>query len=275
MRRKLRTVRCRLISGDSGDFYDNLCSPWRLFIKQMVQGGIVQNSRTSAKTKLWMIVLFTSAMQTPEPTATLLRDRNEQHDTHFALSRRRLPGWGRRPAQGHLRQFRQKRGETPPPDRLRLCDQVDEVLTTDRTLLIMYRTVRTRLASSRPSLTFDACQGIVSFMAIDVLRAPGSCEHRYFHDLESLIYVLCYLCSLCPWSTGFDKDMEISGKCIATWLAEEGDSFCNIDVRKSDTVSSREVFSKRTLKSIQPAFAPLADFSRAALTSLTSACGSV
>jgi len=64
--------------------------------------------------------------------------------------------------------------------------------------------------------------GTLPFMAIDRLRAVPKFLHSYFHDLESLFYVLCWICTLyagpCDKKRTFFKvTFPYRGTTIAVW----------------------------------------------------------
>ena len=94
-------------------------------------------------------------------------------------------------------------------------------------------------------------------MAIELLRSVGNFEHEYHHDLESLFYVLCYICSACAGPGKDGKKVDISEKPIAGWFGKEGDKFGDIGGRKILTVESDEAFQDSILSNLQPAFKQL------------------
>ena len=103
--------------------------------------------------------------------------------------------------------------------------------------------------------TYYVChKGTLPFMAIELLRSVGNFEHEYHHDLESLFYVLCYICSACAGPGKDGKKVDISEKPIAGWFGKEGDKFGDIGGRKILTVESDEAFQDSILSNLQPAF---------------------
>ncbi|KLO06778.1 hypothetical protein SCHPADRAFT_882422 [Schizopora paradoxa] len=64
--------------------------------------------------------------------------------------------------------------------------------------------------------------GTVPFMAIDVLRAPRlHLDHEYYHDLESLFYVLCWVCTVSAGPSVGRPSKEYPNSVVRGWNEEE------------------------------------------------------
>ena len=56
-------------------------------------------------------------------------------------------------------------------------------------------------------------------MAIELLSATDTIDHKYYHDLESLFYVLCYICCVCSGPNGRARaNFDIDQSALKVWF---------------------------------------------------------
>ena len=100
-------------------------------------------------------------------------------------------------------------------------------------------------------------QGTIPFMAIDLLQEytrPGNnFTHNFSHDLESLVYVLVWVCVLYQAPNEIRSDQTIEQTCLKQWaLAKTPNNIQALCDQKMGQLSSRSVLSDFT-----PYFEPL------------------
>lgn len=101
-------------------------------------------------------------------------------------------------------------------------------------------------------------QGTLPFIAIQLLMAMPLVVHRYYHDLESLFYVLCYICCVCAGPNGtFRKDFDIFDTDLKKWFGKRGQSEVDIGKAKRETVDSDEALETSILTNFHSYFDPL------------------
>ena len=100
-------------------------------------------------------------------------------------------------------------------------------------------------------------QGTIPFMAIDLLKEYSSPSndftHKFSHDLESVIYVLVWICVLYQAPNEIRSDRKIEQTCLKQWaLAKSPNDIQGLCDQKLGQLSSRSVLSDFT-----PYFEPL------------------
>ena len=97
-------------------------------------------------------------------------------------------------------------------------------------------------------------------MAIELLHASDSIKHEYHHDLESLFYVLCYICCICAGSGGvLRKDFDIFQTNVGNWCGKNNQSVADIGRAKCEMVCTQAAFNRDVLPVIHDYFEPLKD----------------
>ncbi|KAI6006096.1 hypothetical protein EDD15DRAFT_2151332, partial [Pisolithus albus] len=91
--------------------------------------------------------------------------------------------------------------------------------------------------------------GTIPFMAIDLLREYNSPSkdftHTFSHDLESLIYVLIWICILYQAPNEIRSDRTIEQTCLKHWaLAKTSTDIRNLWDQKVGQLSTRSVLSE-------------------------------
>jgi hypothetical protein len=104
----------------------------------------------------------------------------------------------------------------------------------------------------------DIPQGTIPYMAIELLTELKSVKHEFYHDLESLFYVICYICCICagPNYTLRD-DLKVFETAIAKWFGTKEQSESDIGKEKYETVSIPDDFEEMILHVFHPYFEPL------------------
>ena len=95
-------------------------------------------------------------------------------------------------------------------------------------------------------------------MAIDVLACSEDFQHAYYHDLESLFYLLCYVC--CTGS-GPNNSFNEKTSTLSEWCAPPAPPtrrvYRQASKRKKESVSDEAPFKSSILAQFDPYFAPL------------------
>jgi serine/threonine protein kinase len=107
---------------------------------------------------------------------------------------------------------------------------------------------------------FSLLQGTYSFMAVDLL-ASGKTQHEFYHDLESLFYVICYISCVSAGPNGATSDVELMDTPLASWLDTENKILPKIGKAKYKTVNNRKDF-ETVLSAFHPYFEPLKPYVR-------------
>ena len=95
-------------------------------------------------------------------------------------------------------------------------------------------------------------------MAIELLTALGWIKHEYYHDLESLFYVMCYICCICAGSGGvLRENFDILQTDINKWYAKKNQTDADIGRTKLETVGSTAYFNRSVLSAFHKHFEPL------------------
>jgi hypothetical protein len=82
--------------------------------------------------------------------------------------------------------------------------------------------------------------------------------HGFYHDLESLFYVMCYICCVCAGPNyTLRKDINIFHTAIAKWFGKENHTEKEIGEAKYRTVTPRANFQRYILSVFHPYFNPL------------------
>jgi hypothetical protein len=95
-------------------------------------------------------------------------------------------------------------------------------------------------------------------MAVQLLTGVGSVKHEFYHDLESLFYVMCYICCICagPNNT-LREDLDVFETAIGKWFGKEGRTEQQIGAEKYETVTSFDHFAEHILPAFHSYFEPL------------------
>ncbi|KLO05288.1 hypothetical protein SCHPADRAFT_1002990 [Schizopora paradoxa] len=102
--------------------------------------------------------------------------------------------------------------------------------------------------------------GTVPFMAIEVLRATNfNLKHAYYHDLESLIYVLCWVCTVSAGPGIPRPSKEYPDSIVRKWNEEEPTEagMQTVALSKEGYTNSDETFEKAILKGFHEYFKPI------------------
>ncbi|KAI5828782.1 hypothetical protein K523DRAFT_275982 [Schizophyllum commune Tattone D] len=77
--------------------------------------------------------------------------------------------------------------------------------------------------------------GTVCFMACELLRDPKNVAHARWHDLESFLYVLMYICTTHSGPSNMPRvDFDLSQSPMGPWLVGDGDHKARIMCHASD-----------------------------------------
>ncbi|KAH8109274.1 kinase-like domain-containing protein, partial [Phellopilus nigrolimitatus] len=103
--------------------------------------------------------------------------------------------------------------------------------------------------------------GTVPYMALEILTCDedGDPEvaHTYYHDLESIFYVLCWICTVFQGPDSEKReDLDYENTTIAGWMAQDPENVdhYHIRLRKKVSVVNRSVFKKDILGQFAPYF---------------------
>jgi hypothetical protein len=98
-------------------------------------------------------------------------------------------------------------------------------------------------------------------MAIELLTEVTELDavrHGFYHDLESLFYVMCYICCVCAGPNyTLRKDINIFHTAIGKWFGKKNHTEKEIGEAKYQTVSPVQTFSKCVLPVFHEYFNPL------------------
>ncbi len=100
-------------------------------------------------------------------------------------------------------------------------------------------------------------------MAIDALGGPISSDvHRLHHDLESLLYVIIWVCTIQSGPAGAKRQFEYAKTELYGWNAGDGVQITmrNIWDAKSNVMTNRQFFERLVLSNFDDYFAPMASF---------------
>jgi hypothetical protein len=91
-------------------------------------------------------------------------------------------------------------------------------------------------------------------MAIELLTELNPVKHEFYHDLESLFYVMCYICCVCagPNNT-LREDLDVFETAVEAWFGKEDQTEQQIGEEKYKTVANSHDFAKM----IFPVFTPI------------------
>jgi serine/threonine protein kinase len=104
----------------------------------------------------------------------------------------------------------------------------------------------------------DILQGTIPCMAIELLRELKSVKHEFYHDLESLSYVICYICCIYAGPNyTLQDDLNVLETAIAKWFGTKEQSESQIGREKYETVSNSEDFEDMILPIFYTYFAAL------------------
>ena len=102
-------------------------------------------------------------------------------------------------------------------------------------------------------------------MAIELLQSSVPVKHRYYHDLESVFYVLVHIC--CNYSGPNNTNrlgFNVKATPLGEWSDEEGKSdeteseiLWRAGFRKESDTKTEEVFREHILSNVHPYFEPL------------------
>lgn len=129
-----------------------------------------------------------------------------------------------------------------------------------RRALLLHRTVHIfikDIITKEP--TVNDLQGTLPFMAIELLMDNKNLvEHTEKHDLESLFYVLLYICTMCTGpgklSKGLNRDDNYHP--FGNWIDDVADWHA-IGAYKSQAFTDPDVTDKKVFKHVHPYFKPL------------------
>ena len=100
-------------------------------------------------------------------------------------------------------------------------------------------------------------QGTIPFMAIDLLKEYSSPSndftHKYSHDLESVIYVLVWICVLYQAPNKIRSDRKIEQTCLKQWALAKSPN----DIQGLCDQKLGQLFSRSVLSDFTPYFKPL------------------
>ncbi|KAI6025139.1 hypothetical protein BKA83DRAFT_4006779, partial [Pisolithus microcarpus] len=106
----------------------------------------------------------------------------------------------------------------------------------------------------------NEAQGTIPFMALTLLREYFSnmnqFTHMQAHDLESLIYVLVWVCILYQAPGEIHMDCTINETCLKTWVSVKSLQ----DIATLRDVKLGQLQSKSVVEDFTPYFQPLKPF---------------
>jgi hypothetical protein len=98
-------------------------------------------------------------------------------------------------------------------------------------------------------------------MAVQLLTELNSVKHEFYHDLESLFYVMCYICCICAGPNyTLRRDKNVFKTAIGKWLGKKNQTESQIGEEKYRTVLSSKAFKKSILVVFHPYFDHLKPF---------------
>ncbi len=105
-------------------------------------------------------------------------------------------------------------------------------------------------------------KGTLPFMAIEVLEGESTTVHSYYHDLESLFYVLIWVCTMYSGPRGAlrDKTFDYKKSVLSVWNGEMigmGGHFPIVAWSKRAIMMHPERFNDHILKNFAPYFEPI------------------
>ena len=91
-------------------------------------------------------------------------------------------------------------------------------------------------------------------MAIEILDTLMEVEHRYDHDLESVFYVLCYICCTFSGPNGLRREnFDLETSSLGSWFGKEKQDMKDTANAKRGTIASKVSFS-HIIKCFDPYF---------------------
>ncbi|EJD02666.1 uncharacterized protein FOMMEDRAFT_167854 [Fomitiporia mediterranea MF3/22] len=122
------------------------------------------------------------------------------------------------------------------------------------------------LENPTQTLAEGARTGTLPFMALEMLEEESSngVPHAYYHDLESIFYVLCWICTSQEGPNNTERDcrtFDFNKSEVAKWTGAgmENRSSDFIQLRKAATVENRSWFIKKVVRQFAPYFEPIKD----------------
>lgn len=99
-------------------------------------------------------------------------------------------------------------------------------------------------------------------MAIEVLEADKNLVHRYYHDLESLLYVLIWICTMYSGPHGAlrDETFEYKGSALCIWnggMKHKDAPVAIISDSKHASMVNAGRFKEKVLDGFSPYFEPI------------------
>ena len=107
-------------------------------------------------------------------------------------------------------------------------------------------------------LTYNHVQGTLPFMSIELLMLGGSAEHSR-HDLESVFYVLLYLCTMYggPSRLRRNPGLDDNHHQFGSWLNKTDINWHAIAALRIAAFTDPEHTRKAVFKHVYPYFSPL------------------
>ncbi|KAH8112638.1 hypothetical protein DFH11DRAFT_1744852 [Phellopilus nigrolimitatus] len=118
--------------------------------------------------------------------------------------------------------------------------------------------------------------GTLPFMALEMMidQEKNKIRHAYYHDLESIFYVLCWICTAQEGPSNLRRslDFDFNSSAVAEWAGYGKDEPTVEDVRKAKqaVVAKADDFNEYVLGQFAPYFEPLRDCVRDMRTLLIS-----
>ncbi len=94
-------------------------------------------------------------------------------------------------------------------------------------------------------------------MAIEVLKSAHKIRHAFYHDLESLVYVLCWICTTQGGPSNTLRCFDYSKSEIRNWNGEGEDTMRTVGNSKFSVMTDEDEFKDRVASKFDPYFTPI------------------